>query len=267
MKKGKIYIKNIVIIVTTQCNLSCDCCMRGEPEKYEVFNPRLIKLLPKFMEKFKSNMITFSGGEPMLRQELICKIINTIDRKLNSSYFIKTNGYINIRDELLSKFIKIVARERKENCYDSSMIVISNEYYHKRSADYIGLEERPLDILTGLGFNGDNIILFDNKKTKEEYYPSYINEGNAKINGIGQREKESLFDCIYINDHNDDIEVSEVTIDCQGRVFAGCNHSYESMNISSKYFLGYIGDIKWLSAKIHAIASVKKEKMQNEMSQ
>jgi molybdenum cofactor biosynthesis enzyme MoaA len=87
----KIYINDLVIEVTRQCNLSCNHCMRGPAQKKDI-NIKYVNTLFKYISHIGT--ITFSGGEPSLKPYLISDIL-LVAQHYNievQNFYCATNG-------------------------------------------------------------------------------------------------------------------------------------------------------------------------------
>ena len=82
MSKNK--LKRILIKLGTACNLHCKYCHSGNMNY--VFNPEILPVL----KEMKLQRIAFSGGEPLLYWDTICKIVEYIGDE--TEYKIVTNG-------------------------------------------------------------------------------------------------------------------------------------------------------------------------------
>ena len=91
------------VVLTHSCNLHCSYC--GYGEDYSESAPAEIEYkvedLEKFMRKDPEASIIFYGGEPLVRQSLIEKIMDSIPAK---RYLLQTNA-LKLRD-LESKYLK-----------------------------------------------------------------------------------------------------------------------------------------------------------------
>lgn len=77
---------NIIIDITTRCNLSCPVCYMGNESEKKDLPMEKIRMLA---QKYQNKIISLSGGEPTLRDDLP-EIIRLFNRK--NTVFLVTNG-------------------------------------------------------------------------------------------------------------------------------------------------------------------------------
>ncbi len=96
---------NYYVILTYRCNLKCRYCggTRDIEPKDLAYN---IEDLKNFIEKDKNPVIVFYGGEPLLRIDLMEKIMDSI----NATYILQTNGLLlhKLSDKYLRRFHTIL---------------------------------------------------------------------------------------------------------------------------------------------------------------
>jgi putative peptide-modifying radical SAM enzyme len=133
-----------IIITTPACNLKCNYCggtMHGMPSeiKYD------LNTLKKFISQYKNPTVAFYGGEPLLRADIVKKMIDTLPAK---HFVINTNGYyITKLKNYLHKFdtilLSIDGRQnttdyyRGEGCYNNVL----------KALNYLKTEEFPNEII------------------------------------------------------------------------------------------------------------------------
>jgi len=83
-------VSNLRISLTPQCNLSCIYCHReGEKRTGEQLSAAEIAEILRVAARFGMRSVKFTGGEPLLRPDLV-EIIGSVPREMESS--ITTNG-------------------------------------------------------------------------------------------------------------------------------------------------------------------------------
>jgi cyclic pyranopterin phosphate synthase len=93
--------KELRISITNRCNLNCLYCKKeGVPESsYEMTKEEILELIDQ-TKKFKVKKVKFTGGEPLIRKDLV-EIIENIPKGIVKS--ISTNGLL-LNEELIKKF-------------------------------------------------------------------------------------------------------------------------------------------------------------------
>lgn len=189
-------ITSLGLEVTRKCNEKCEHCMRGEPQNLDLSKKYVDKLL---MEKdiIIVNLI-FSGGEPLLNEELILYTINKIiDKNLPVlSISMTTNGTI-YSEKVLNAFDKF-SKSRKKffryfcrifNIKDYSSIRFSNDQFHKNYNDeivnkYLNNSNNTNFYFTGFIDELDNGILLSGraKENNRFRFGRYFNYNLKNIN-------------------------------------------------------------------------------------
>ena len=92
--------KELRISITNRCNLNCLYCKKeGIPESnYEMTKEEILELIYQ-AKKFKVKKVKFSGGEPLIRKDLV-EIIESIPKGMVKS--ISTNGIL-LNEGLIKK--------------------------------------------------------------------------------------------------------------------------------------------------------------------
>ncbi len=117
-----------IVIVTPTCNLNCKYCggsIKGLPEELQYS----LDELADFIGKDKDAIVAFYGGEPLLKANLVKKMIDALPAK---KFVLQTNGYfIEKLGEYIHKLDTILLsidgrREitdfyRQKGCYDKVM--------------------------------------------------------------------------------------------------------------------------------------------------
>lgn len=98
---------NYTIHLTQRCNLRCKYCYENKSEN-EISFENIQRLIDnQIKEKSKSVFLTFYGGEPLLRKDLIYKTIDYINAQKSKTKFyfgITTNG--TLLDEQFTKYME-----------------------------------------------------------------------------------------------------------------------------------------------------------------
>lgn len=190
---------NLTLEITRCCDQKCQHCMRGEPEN---LNITIFKQLTK---QIKINTLNITGGEPFL-SPLFTRIFEV---SLDYNQFcIYTNG-------LITKVFLYRIKKHINDLYDyannpeNCRIILSQTEYHKEVD--VGFF-RYLQRFSGFRIQEDCGIL--------------VNQGRAKVNGIGQREPEKNKIKIIQKGKNYIIE-GNVYFNAKGNFLNCCELSYK----------------------------------------
>ena len=98
---------NYIIHLTDRCNMNCKYCYEHKKDKEITFD-NIKKLVDNIIEndKSKSTVLSFYGGEPLLKFEMIkdtIEYVNSKEKKIDFMYSITTNGTL-ITDEVIDFF-------------------------------------------------------------------------------------------------------------------------------------------------------------------
>jgi len=103
---------NYTFYLTEKCNLNCKYCYEGEKGTNELSFSDIKKVLDREVEsKSKACQISFFGGEPLLKKDLIYEVVNYAEKleknnDIKFTYSITTNGTLIDRE-----FIKLVKKK------------------------------------------------------------------------------------------------------------------------------------------------------------
>lgn len=217
MRKRKIEVTELIIEVGRRCNLNCDHCLRGDPDKFGnlVISKEIINAALK--DICTISILTLTGGEPFLYPEIISYIADTIKRKhINLlNFFIATNGTI-MSEKVMSAIIKLYRlSEDREFC----SIRISDDEFHQQER-----QRNNVDIDPAFGMFSSEFAYRDTKKfDKPEYI---INQGNASM--YLDARQNPVDDGFMVSDEGDPIIVEgNIYVNTNGDILSGCDYSYE----------------------------------------
>jgi len=96
------------------CNLACVGC--DEKLKYgnrfeEITSASVVSRVQNYLKRYPNSRIVFTGGEPLLQSDSINEIINGLP---GLQYDIETNGIIQDKSDLFSKFNIITVSPKKD---------------------------------------------------------------------------------------------------------------------------------------------------------
>lgn len=239
------HIDNIVIEITRKCNMSCDHCLRGEPENMVIDVDYVNQL---FSQVESIGTLTITGGEPSLHPEIIMDIVDlarSYGIEINNFYMV-TNGK-KVTGEFLMAVTKLWAY-----CSDNevSTLAVSGDLYHDE------LKNSTINKLRAFSF-------FNIREEGQSYDNMVISEGRGE-NYYGN--KEVSFSEFTIED--DYISDSYLYLNCEGNLLGACDLSYESQrekaliiaNVQDKKF-NLLRSIKKYNKKFKNCSSLPKSEM------
>ena len=199
------YISNLVIEVTRDCQLNCDHCLRGDTEN-KVLSCNSIDIFLKQIEGIGN--VTFSGGEPSLHPEVITHFREQCEAKKIGigSFYIATNG-AEISDAFMLEVLKIYLYCTDNE--DMTSIALSDDKFH-----YDDTDAHKLEVFSFFNKRGDitNAGLIGEGRANE-----YWDENQLRQLNIEHLELE-----------DDSLVEGDIYLNCEGNIIAGCNLSYNS---------------------------------------
>ncbi len=81
-------LSNVVISVTERCNLACEGCWASEYDKRDDLPIELLDRIIRELKEMRANFVTFTGGEPFMRKD----ILDLIEAHPDAVFQIYTNG-------------------------------------------------------------------------------------------------------------------------------------------------------------------------------
>ena len=103
--KKKLYVSPLYVQLdlTNKCNLNCVYCYnRNVKYSSELSDMQLLDLVSQIKEEVKPLFVTFSGGEPFVRKEIMFRLIKIL-KESDIEIFVNTNG--TLIDESVAKKI------------------------------------------------------------------------------------------------------------------------------------------------------------------
>lgn len=235
-------INSLVILGNEFCNYNCEHCLRG-PSR----NNRMSR---ETLEKFLSQVsciydVTFTGGEVTLYLEPIRWFIDICRERdiYVGGFYIVTNGH-----KYVPKLINLCDEMYNDLCEDNEIsgLAISDDPYHRifQPEDFEKIVCQYKYPYVGYGEYDwcEPRPYFREKDKVWTSNISLINEGNAKINMIGEREVQ-----YYEKGEAEEIsDLDMVILRYNGDLFSSCDLSYDSMDEMSKNrnkaFIGNINE-------------------------
>jgi organic radical activating enzyme len=225
----KLIFDDLIIEITRKCNMSCNHCLRGEPQNKDIDFKYIDTLLDKTRE---INCVVFTGGEPSLNPEAINYFVEGCEKRgiYLSHFFIATNTK-EVTEKFLMSILKLYCYcDNKNFC----MIGISNDQYHE-------IDENNKELLKAFKFAR---YRYTNRDDTEKIYvrrgAELINQGRYKENYNNGTDLE--LSPISIEDESDGRIESNIYLNCNGNIINGCDWSYKNQN-SPKRIICHVDDL------------------------
>ncbi len=141
---SKLYIQNLGLIITENCNLKCKHCMRGESTKKKMSQPVI-----EALDQLDSiGNVTICGGEPTLALDTLESIMTfIIEHHIPLSNFSTTiNGTI-YSEEFLRLLDYIDGYIPHDKYGTKTIFGVSKDPFHYQEAKRLGLEDAYLENL------------------------------------------------------------------------------------------------------------------------
>jgi radical SAM protein with 4Fe4S-binding SPASM domain len=274
LKKGY-YLNNLRIFLTKDCNLDCDYCYLKDDRSgdicadYENIKKRVREFFSIVSKNNEKDIyVRFTGGEPLLKKEMIMDIIRFIEdiksKKKKVTYLINTNGLILnnriLKDLLLfkKKIIMIISMDDLENndrmSKKQNRILIKNVINLKkhdfkvhissvyRNQDLIKLKEF-LNFLSNIkikriviNYNKKILDIKNPKKILDEYciLKDFAKTKNVFLSGLIDRPYRNL---IEKNNYFCSAIGKEICIIPDGKITICDGYLHLSKNIAIKKFI------------------------------
>ena len=264
LKKNKAYVSSLIIEITRRCNMACEHCLRGNAQNLDITRP----MLEKIFEPIASvDTITFTGGEPALRPQLLMETLE-VAKLFNvdvAQVYVVTNGK-EVSDEFLSaiqawhfftlqnswnfsskrmvghdeanRIIQMLTSD--EDRSDGAWVSLSMDCFH---------EEIPLENICRLSSLPHLTCDKYEGGTSDRWI---ICEGRAMENGIGEKtlrelrpwyfdERGKSLDIEEDNPEDQRYSVEEVMFSATGNVLKCCDASYETQEEIKLFNLNDLG--------------------------
>jgi len=240
----RVTIDRLAIEVTRRCNMSCEHCMRGEPEDLDMTR----ELIGSLFSKVDSiGTLIFGGGESSLVPEVIEMIVECARFYGVSigNFDVTTNG-----SQITSEFL-VAMIHLYEFCHDNeiSSLAWSDDVFH---CEEWREGERLLRALSFAGPRNNDSLDWTGKEV--------LKEGRAGIDSEAVEGRRPVSRETFQEGELDDDRVMDgvVYLNCEGKVIAGCDWSYESQRFS-KNIICHVDDfgIDKVRAYVEAEAAKK----------
>jgi len=242
---------NLMLEVTRKCNLTCEHCMRGEPQNIDMSDEILEKVFSQVKQIYH---LSLTGGEPFLAPDVIEKMVDIIIKKKIHVVRCTTVNNGTILNDLGIRCIKALNRladyiynsvwdeEARNNPKESQpvSISISNSVYHKNdvekaigfyksySSQYVNVDDQG-NWETGLKDKHGNVI-----KNKEIKSMGWLKkEGRAKENNLKNAKYMTgayMVDVLSMGEENGAYIDSGIQVCANGNVVLEEPLSFETMD-------------------------------------
>lgn len=198
---------NLCIETTRRCNMSCDHCLRGEPQSID-FDCKHLENFIEEQEVTRIYCLMFTGGEPSLVPGIILSILDVLrDRRVEVNDFYCASNGKEISDEFIMAMLKCY---NFCTCNEISTVDVSQ-------GDWYEVECRPdRHKLEALSFFHEKSYLYD---SEHQYL---ISQGRAVE--LADRESQDDPSLVYLN--------------CLGESMHNCDLSYENQRQQQIYWSG-----------------------------
>lgn len=224
--KQQISVQELILEVGRRCNMHCDHCLRGPQENDAMSFETVTKVLDSVS---RLGAITFTGGEPTLYADFICKVIDYIMAKQIDVYgfYIASNGK-EVNAQLMFKLAEFYAYCEEiggdaENLCSFDVSIGKDGLFH---------EEIP-------SLNLSLLKVFCFVHTRVDNPDSIIPEGNALENGLGSQCFKPFSYAFRMADDGSDVtsdyfetedgpNVEMVYVNALGEILPDCDFSYDT---------------------------------------
>jgi len=193
-------VKNLRISLTSKCNLRCIYChAEGEQNPEEEISREDIAEILRVGEKFGITSVKFTGGEPLVRRDLV-DIISSVPESMESS--LTTNGTLlapvarDLKDAGLSRVNISLDTLRPDRYIEiTKKDMLANVFAGIGAALDVGLTPVKLNVVLLKGINEDEIDDFiDFVRNKKNLILQFIElmefDGNKYRTNVTALEKE-----------------------------------------------------------------------------
>lgn len=219
-------ILNIVLHITNKCNLQCSYCYANANNKHSkaISIDNILKLIEVLNINSINNInFIFHGGEPLIKLDLLKKIVNIIKTNYQGNYFfsIQTNGTI-LNDTIIDYIVKekinlSISLDGYQEIHDKHRVDLNNTGSHSRVLRNIRiLQEKNVEFAV-------NSVLTEHCNPKElfEFYlenrirgfklepvVNYGRSNGSNVKAMTIKYNEFIKE-LFLNNINSDIKLQE----------------------------------------------------------
>lgn len=251
----KISCYTLILEITRRCNMACAHCMRGDAQNMDMGRDVIEQI---FSQMTDISALTISGGEPSICPDRILFALECAKKYgVNVGYvYIVTNGK-EVSDEFLRACREwhmycMECQIRKESMVGfkkaKEIIDMACDWYETTGCTVsLSMDPYHEEIPAGNIIRLLSLPVLDTDKFIDFKKTGILNEGRAKINGIGDAEctkahRAGHGDELYFDDIFDDGlygVVDEMYVNAEGAILNYCDYSYTSQK---DHILGRISD-------------------------
>lgn len=216
------YIDNLILEVTRQCNLRCSHCLRGSAQRLKMSTD----ILTRACAGNYICTVTFTGGEPSLACDVIEEFINLVKWRGTtfSHFYVVTNAktrngfkrFLGLLDDLYGR------ADEQAAC----SLVVSQDQYHQN--------EHKINLWKLRGKYDEYPPYFYADQRKDRLY-NLVNEGRAHENQLSgcDPEQQRPWQC---RESDGELQVMEenLYIAANGNVVSNCDMSFKRIDQESK---------------------------------
>lgn len=214
-KRPKLSLCSLAIETTRKCNMTCEHCMRGDPQNKNLM-PTAVDFLFERLDRVYD--ITPTGGEPTMNPDALIHIRKAITKHNVSvgGVYVVTNG-LEVTDVFIKNFMDLLLATDMDE--DSCGIAISQDMFH----DNISYENRRKLSLFGC-FRPD-----DKKTDWTRVPPMAIGRAaseNCPVETRAPYKSDPFYSVEIDEDGNVTIDDTTLALTVDGDLLAGCDYAY-----------------------------------------
>lgn len=188
----------ITINLTFKCNFRCLACDSWKMDSAnEIDQEQWLNIADKILNEFPAETaFDFSGGEPLLKADLLLLLISRLSKKYKK-ITLNTNGYL-LNESVVDKLIRSGLKEIKISLYSNNAEIHDNlrglPQAHENANKAIELlKHKPIDVELGI------LLTVKNIDGVQDIFDRYQDYPRLKFN-------LQLLDEIYKNESNKDVK-------------------------------------------------------------
>ena len=239
-------IADVGIEVTRKCNMNCEHCLRGAPQRKTISQHHLYKFF-RLIDDIGN--LTITGGEPTLAMDALNDIrhCSIYENCSINDFFMVTNGK-SINLEKLAEWAYLM----HETCHNNelSSVAFSFDNFHSNTLEWKQLQKRNgnyrrlseiMEMEYGITGNGCGGSFIHKHSTEKMDYNNLLSQGRAKDFGT----RENSIETFEIDKYDDCVCVGEglLYLSANGYIVAGCNWSYRSVDNRKDIRIAHIDDL------------------------
>lgn len=229
MKK---YVESMVVNITDICNMECEFCLRGDRGHRKLD----LELIPRMFDGIDAiETLTITGGEPSCYIKAVTAIVAYLssnqDKIAVNGFYIVTNGKVYVQElvdaikEMMFIYLQKQYGSTKYVAYkDSYFFNAMIEELNYQFAISVSLDKfhEPINILNYLKYRTSGI--YSTIKEQDFSKGGIIERGRGTgLLGAHYREYREF----SVETETDAINVSEIYVTVEGKIFGDCDMSYE----------------------------------------